>query len=74
MTPWRLIFGIALLAYLYVGVQPHSAPPPPGNADLFYHALMNTVLAGLAWKAFAPGKPFYRALVGLAAVSSSSSR
>lgn len=68
MRIWRLLFTIALLAYLFVGVQPHSAPPPPGNADLFYHALLNAILAGLAYKAFMPGRSFRLSLVGLAAV------
>lgn len=67
MGIWRLLLAIALLAYLFIGVQPHAEPPPPGNADLFYHALLNAVLAGLAWMAFSPGRPFRLSLVGLAA-------
>ena len=68
MRVWRLLFAIAVLAYLFVGVQPHSDPPPPGNADLFYHALLNAVLGGLAYKAFRPGRPFLLSLGGLAAL------
>lgn len=69
MRIWRILFGLALVGYVYMGVHPlPELPLLPARSDLVAHALINVALAVLAVFAFTPSRALGVALVGVAAL------
>lgn len=68
---WQAIWYVLVALFVFIGVRPHAESPPPGNADLFGHAIINLVLGLVASKGFMFPRAYVIALLGLAVVGAS---
>lgn len=65
-TGWRVLLALAVAGFLYLGLSPNRTQPPVWYDDEVAHALLNFGIGLVIFKAFAPGRPFWLALLALA--------